>query len=192
MFSIIGYGSHAKDCLAIGQRASRSCVAIFDDNPAVAEPPPNDLFGFIILGTNYPQQRKELAERFIHATPAKPLIDPSAIVGPDCNVGDGSVIAPLALLLTDVTLGQHVHVNYQASMTRCTIGDFTTISPGATICGDVAIGNGCLIGANSTVADRSSIGDNVVIAAGAILPPLSEVPDGTTVIGVWRNATGNA
>ena len=115
-----------------------------------------------------------------------PLIDPSVVIGINIELGKGSVVAPLSCLLRDVRIGKHTHINYNVGMTRCVIDDFTTVCPGAVICGDVTIGKRCLIGANATICDRTIIGDDVTIAAGAIVPPLSNIPDETKVIGVWH------
>ena len=184
---IIGAGSHATDIKAIAYRNHLTTITEYDDNPATGSPaPPGSLSGPLIIGVNNAQERRAIALRFPHLRGAAPLIDPSAIIGPDVHCGHGTVVAPMATLLTQVHLGDHVHVNYHASMTRCTIDDYTTVSPGAVICGDVTIGQAVLVGAGSVIADRCVIGDDVIIAAGAILPPESVIPDGAKCIGVWK------
>jgi acetyltransferase EpsM len=188
-FALVCWGSHARDIEAIANRADKSILAVYDDDEDVnAILPPDDLSGHVVFGINSATARRDMAARFPNATGAHPLVDPSAVVGFNCHLGRGVVLAPHATLLRDVILGEHCHVNFNACMTRCTIGRFTTISPNATVCGDVTIGEAVTIGAGAVVSDRCTIGDECIIAAGAILPPLSEVPDGTTAIGVWRNA----
>ena len=93
----------------------------------------------------------------------------------------------MASLLHSVTLGDHVHVNTMAQMVRTNVDDFTTISPGAHICGNVEIGEACAIGAGATICERVKIGDFVTVGAGAVVPPYSIIPNGKTVIGVWKN-----
>ncbi len=165
------------------------CVRLtfYDDDPETGyAKPPKDLSGPFLVGINDPTLRRQMVERYRDVSPALSLIDPSALVGSDVVVGLGSVIAPNASILHSVTLGNHVHVNYHSSMIRCQIGSYSTISPAATICGNVMIGEVCLIGANSTVCERVTIGNNVTVGAGAIIPPYSNVPDGVTVTGVWH------
>ena len=187
MVALIGAGAHGTDCAVIYSRVhGTDSLEIFDDDPSSGFPaPPDGLNSPLILGMYVPVERRKLAAKY-ELPGADPLVDPSVVMGPKVVLGLGVVVAPHATLLHSVTLGEHTHVNYMAGLTRCTVGDFTTISPGATICGGVYIGNDCFIGANSTICDRVSIGHNVIIAAGAIVPPESRIPDGTKVIGVWK------
>lgn len=84
-------------------------------------------------------------------------------------------------MLSGVRLGKHVHVNYGSMMTRSSVGDFTTIGPGVTICGDVTIGARCLIGAGAVIKNLVTIGDDVTVGAGAVV--VNDLPDGVTVKG---------
>lgn len=187
MASMIGAGAHGRDLEVVWYRCGRSPLGLYDDDPSTGIPaPPDNLSGRILIGINSPTTRRQIAERFAHLQGTHPLVDPSAVVGPNVELGRGVVVAPLAVLMHSVSLGAHVHANYSVSMTRCLVGAYTTVSPGATICGDVEIGEECLIGAGAIICDRSIIGHHVRIGAGAILPPLSRVPDYTTVIGVWK------
>ena len=187
MFSLVGNGSHGSDILAIAKRKGLNITNIFDDDPERGDSPPADLSGYVIYGVNYPWQRREMDARFTDVTAAPPLIDDSAIVGTNCTVGGGAVVAPLASLLHSVALKSHVHVNTGVQIVRAEIGSYSTLAPGAIVCGDVTIGECAYLGAGSIVCDRVTIGDNVIIGAAAIVPPLSVVPSGATVKGVWKN-----
>jgi sugar O-acyltransferase (sialic acid O-acetyltransferase NeuD family) len=172
--ALLANGSHGHDIQAIAERCDRY-LSIFDEatGPILVRAP-------VLIGVNHPLGRREVANRW--PDPAEPLIDPAAIVGPGVTVGPGCVLAPNAVLLRDVTLGQHVHVNYGASMTRCSIGDFTTICPGVTICGDVEIGEAAFIGAGAVICNLVSIGAEAVIGAGAVVT--HDVKQGACVKGV--------
>lgn len=185
MTALIGYGSHGRDIETIWKRCQGTRILHTYENDQAAS-----LAGYAsrqptFFGVNNPRHRKEMGRRNVHSL-APALIDPSALVGPNCTLGGSVVVGPHSVLLTEVHLGQHVHVNYGAMMTRTKVGAFSTICPGVTICGDVTIGEACLIGAGAVICDRSTLGDCVVIAAGAIVPPLSVIPDDATVIGVWK------
>lgn len=188
MASLLCYGSHSKDIEAIWLRVRpENALAIYDDDPETGlYAPPADLTGRILVGINNPSARRKIVERFGHLRGTHSLVDPSAVLGVDIRLGRGVVVAPTASLLRSVTLEAHVHVNTAVSLTRCLIRAYSTISPGATICGDVEIGKECWIGANATICDRVTIGNNVTVAAGAIVPPTSVVPDNAKVIGVWK------
>lgn len=185
MFSLVGNGSHGSDLLSLAKRRGYS-ISVFDDDPTKGEPPPKDLSGYVMFGVYYPWQRREMAARFPDATPAPPLTDISTVIGTDCDLSGGVVVCHQATLGSLVSLGKHVHVGYQVGAVRTIVGDYTTISPGVTICGDVEIGEACLIGAGSVIADRVKIGNDVVVGAGAVIPPLSVVPSGSKVLGLWK------
>jgi carbonic anhydrase/acetyltransferase-like protein (isoleucine patch superfamily) len=85
------------------------------------------------------------------------------VLGDGTNVQDGSVIhtdegAP-------TVLGRNVTVGHVAFLHSCTIGDETMIANGA------------------RVLDRVKIGSRCIIAAGALIPPDKEIPDGSVVMG---------
>lgn len=184
---LLTYGNHAKDLEAIAWRTGFQSLVICDDDDNVnAEMMPDKIKGSILIGVNDPTLRRQIADRYEGVRGCPAFIDPSAVIGPDCKVGRGSVVAPLASLLRSVTLGNHVHVNYQVGMTRCSVGDFSTVSPGAIICGNVTIGEECYVGANATVCEKVTIGNRVIIGAGSIVPPFSVVPDDAKIIGVFR------
>jgi len=174
MVTLIGTGSHSRDIQAIAARRGQQLrVVEGDDFDAYC----GDL---ILVGINDPRTRRLVAQRW--GGWAMPLIDPSAICGAGVGIDFGCVIAPNAILLTGVTLGAHVHINYASALTRCTVGAFTTIAPGVTICGDVQIGEAVFIGAGATICNLLKIGDGATIAAGAVV--IHDVPAGETVRGV--------
>lgn len=188
MASLIGYGAHGGDIAAIWVKVRPgNRLNIYDDDPNGETPnPPANLKGRILIGINNPTERRIVAERFPANKGCHPLVDPAAVVDADVKLGRGSVIAPTASVLRCTTLKEHVHVNTHASLIRCFIGAYSTISPGATICGNVRIGEECWIGAGAIICDRVTIGNGVIIGAGAIVPPLSKVPDGAKVVGVFK------
>jgi len=87
-----------------------------------------------------------------------------------------------------VTIGQRVNVQ-DACVIHCDSGepnvieDDVTIGHGAIVHGQF-VGRGSLIGMGSTLLGRSHIGRECLIAAGAVVPPGLQVPDGMVVMGV--------
>lgn len=174
---LIGEGAHGKDIEAIAERCHRPLFTLDEGKGDWQKAPPVD----ILIGVNDPKVRRDIARRWLHNA-AEPLIDPSVIRGPGVRLGAGCIVAPNAVLLRDVWLGEHVHVNYASTLTRCTVGAFTTIAPGVTICGDVQIGEAVFIGAGATICNLLSIGNGATVAAGAVV--VDNVPAGATVRGV--------
>lgn len=84
-------------------------------------------------------------------------------IGPGTNVQDGSIIHTDAGFPTRVGAG--VTIGHRAFLHSCTVGDQSLIANGA------------------MVLDRVRIGRHCVIAAGALVPPDKEIPDGSVVMG---------
>lgn len=126
-----------------------------------------------LLGVNDPRQRMQLAAW--HPAPA---------------AENGRWIHSTAHLGPRVRLGRHTHINAGVTITRTTVGDFTTISPNATICGDVTIGDGVTIGAGAVVSQFCTVGNFTTIGAGAVLPPGVQTGAGETWVGVPAKCIG--
>ena len=169
---IIGYGAHARDIEAIYKRVYPNLrLAPYDDNPELHNSWIKSVDRWdgrpYFLGVNSPLAKATLDARLNIDHAADPLVDPSAIVGLRSELKPGCVLAPHAVLLADVKLAWHVHVNYGSTMTRTTVGEYTTIAPGVTICGDVTIGKRVFIGAGSVIRNGVTIGDDAFIRMGS-------------------------
>lgn len=64
------------------------------------------------------------------------------------------------------------------------IGKNCLIVAGTVIGGSSEIGDNCFLGINCSIKNKVKIGNNVTIGMGAIV--LADVPDNTTVIGIWK------
>lgn len=178
MVAVLGAGGHGSDVAAI-VRATGETVEFYDDDPTHGFPPCTEPDGFLI-GVYDPSTRAKMDRPAHYGYQA---VHPSALVDPSVIAVDGLVVAAGAVLGNGVTLGPHVHVGQGSSLVRCDVGAYTTISPGAVICGDVKVGEAVLIGANATVANLCEIGDYSIIGAGAVLPPRTVVPRGSVWVG---------
>lgn len=111
------------------------------------------------------------------------LIHPLAGVGSKPRIGAGAVICAGVQLSTNVSLGEHVHVNPNATIGHdAQLGDFVSLNPGAIISGDVRLGVETLIGAGAVVLQQLVIGARATVGAAACV--VSDVPDNTTVKGI--------
>ena len=125
------------------------------------------------------------------------------------ETGAGFFIAHNATVTGDVTIGRDVSFWFNAvvrgDVAPITIGDRTNVQDGVVIhCDtdvpnvieeDVTIGHsaivhgtfvgrGSLIGMGAKLLGRTRIGRDCLVAAGAVVPPGMEVPDGMVVMGV--------
>lgn len=90
------------------------------------------------------------------------------------EIGDGSNVQDCVVIHADpgspTLIGRGVSIGHRALLHGCRIDD------------DSLIGNGAI------VLDRAHIGRHCLVAAGALVPPDREIPDGTVVMGVPAKA----
>lgn len=111
------------------------------------------------------------------------LIHPEATVASDNRVGQGVLLAAGARVTTNVTLGDHVHLNVNAVVSHdSVIGDFATLSPGVLVNGNVTIEPGVFLGTGAIVTPGVTIGAGATIGAGSVV--VNDIPPGVTVKGV--------
>jgi sugar O-acyltransferase (sialic acid O-acetyltransferase NeuD family) len=117
-----------------------------------------------------------------------PLISDRAILSPSARYEEGVIVFPGSTVTVDVTLGRHVHLDVNCSISHdAEIGRFTSVSPGVRVCGHVTIGRRVFVGAGACIINGAQgrpllIGDDSVIAAGACV--IRSVPPGAKVGGV--------
>ena len=115
----------------------------------------------------------EYKQRYVDIIVAKggrfvSVIHPTAYLGRNVKIGDGSIICPNATITNDTILGEHVILNVGASINHDNrIGAFSTICPGCRLAGRVTIGKYVFIGTGALLIPNVSLGDNVYVAAGA-------------------------
>lgn len=113
------------------------------------------------------------------------VIDPSAVVSAGAVLAEGIFVGKNAVVNCDSTIGKFAIINTGAIVEHeCSVGDFTHVAVGAVVCGGCTIGDDVLIGANATVIQCVKIGSHCIIGAGSVV--LSDVPDNTTVRGIWK------
>ena len=129
--------------------------------------------------------RKKLAERFIKlgGNPVS-FISPKSTCSPYVkSIGKGSLILGDVSIEPGVIVGEFCLLNRYAIFGHgCNIGSYSTIGPRVSVCGNVDIGENCLIGIGTVIIEKIRIGNNVIIAAGAAVT--KNIPDNAVVEGV--------
>lgn len=138
----------------------------------------------VVVAVGNPSVRRDLADRVLAAALREiTVVHPTAQVGDRIALGRGCYLAPGAVLTCDATLGRQVQVNVGTFVHHdCVVGDFVTLSPRVTLCGNVRVGEGAFLGAGATVKQGVRIGAAAVIGMGAVV--IRDVPDGETWVGV--------
>ena len=124
------------------------------------------------------------------------------------SLGKGVYLASTAVVVGDVTLGDHSSVWYHAVLRGdinyikvgaysniqdgavvhladdygCEIGDWVTIGHSAVVHA-CKVGAGCLIGMNCTILDGAEIGAQSVVGANALVTGGTKIPEGSLVLG---------
>ncbi len=82
-------------------------------------------------------------------------------------IGENSNIQDCAVVHTDPArpciIGNNVTIGHKAVVHGCEIGDNTTVGINAVVLSGARVGRGCLIGANSLVAEGKEIPDNSLV-----------------------------
>ncbi|MBI2871904.1 MAG: gamma carbonic anhydrase family protein [Chloroflexi bacterium] len=117
------------------------------------------------------------------------ISDAAVIIG-DVEIGEESSVWPCAVIRGDdgpIRIGREVHIQ-DNSVVHCgngglEIGTKVNIGHGVVVhCR--RIGNNVLIANNATILDDVEIGNFCMVAAGAVVPPRTKVPDYSFVVGV--------
>ena len=177
-------GGHGQDIAAIVKNSGQPFAGYLDDNidgPDILGPCLDlELYDNYLIGHN----DSRIREQMDRAEGAAIAIHASAAVHLTLQALPGVVIGAHTTIGPKTRLGRHSHINGNVFITRAQIGDFVTIGPGATICGDVTIGAGSQIGAGAVISNLANLGPRVTIGAGTVVLPRQELPPNSTWVGI--------
>lgn len=140
--------------------------------------------GSYVLGIADPEVRRRLSGALDARglTASSPLVHPTAVVGPETTLGQGSVVMALAHVSSDVRIGRHVHVQYGATIGHdAGLGDLVTVLPGARVSGGVRLEEGATVGSGAVVLQGRTVGRGGFVGAGAVVT--RDVAAGVVVVG---------
>ena len=114
---------------------------------------------------------------------------PNVDVPAGCEVGVGSIVLAGVALTAAVTVGSHVVVMPNATLTHdCVLQDFSTVCAGVALGGGVVVGRAAYLGMNASVRENVRVGEGATLGMGAAL--LVDQPDGETWAGVPARPLG--
>lgn len=184
---LYGASGHAKVIKDIVEATDRHIYGVVDDNRNLNEfetlPVMHSATGkspFIIsIGNN--SIRKKIAESL--RSEYSMAVHPKAVVAESARINAGTVVMAGAIINPDAIIGRHCIINTGVSVDHeCVLEDYVHLSPHATLCGNVKVGEGSWIGAGAVVIQGIRIGRWSIVGAGAVV--IHDVPDYTEVVGV--------
>lgn len=189
---ILGAGGHAKVIADIALKCGDKVIGFLDDNAKADSICGIPVLGKIedcvkydnarfVIGIGSNSVRKILSEKY--ALNYISLVHPSAQIGMDVKIGEGTVVMANAVINPSAVIGKHSIINTASVVEHdCTLGDYVHISPRAVLCGTVMIGNNVHIGTGATIINNISVCSDCVIGGGATV--VKNITEKGTYIGV--------
>ena len=168
IYGASGHGLVCKDvALSLGYK---ECIFLddFKGEKFSKDLPKYDFF--IAIGKN--ELRKELFLKVQNAGfKIVNLIHPSAIISKSVKLAkNGILIMPQVVINAKASIEQGVILNTASVIEHeCFVGEFSHISVGAKLAGNVKIGKNCFLGVNSCVLPNLSLKENSTLGGGAVL-----------------------
>ncbi|MGV8092847.1 MAG: acetyltransferase [Mangrovibacterium sp.] len=189
---LYGASGHAKVIIDSLIASDVIVGGLFDDNPDIKALLNFPVFGSfdkgvlgensLIISVGLNNIRKKIVDRLPGDIKYGRAIHPTAIISEYATIGDGSVVMQGAIVQSCSNIGNHSIINTAVSVDHdCIIENFVHISPKATLCGGVSVGEGSQVGAGAVVIPGIKIGHWSLVAAGAVV--LRDVPDNVLMLG---------
>jgi sugar O-acyltransferase (sialic acid O-acetyltransferase NeuD family) len=199
--AIFGPGGMGRETVRLARLAHREMTGADDPGGVVfvSDEPGGEVAGIEVIGADSlraedrlvvalgdSEARRAVAGRLGHVRPIS-LIAPTAVIGPDVEIGEGALICDFSTVTASVTIGRHFQCNIHCHVSHdCRIGDFVTFAPRAGCNGTVRIEDGAYIGSGAIIRQGRPdspmvIGAGATVGMGAVVT--RSVPAGVTVVG---------
>jgi sugar O-acyltransferase (sialic acid O-acetyltransferase NeuD family) len=111
------------------------------------------------------------------------LVHPTASIGSEVTIGEGTVVLAGCVATQGVTIGRHVAMMPHVTLTHDDrVQDFATLGAGVMLGGGVEVGQGAYVGSGVSVREGTVIGARAMVGMGAVV--VDDVPPGETWAGV--------
>lgn len=111
------------------------------------------------------------------------IIDPSAMVAPNVEIGEGTYIGYRSRISQKAVIGTMCVIREDVVIDpEGWVGDYSLISTGTKIFNQAKIADHCLVGPDSKIMTKTSVGIGALIGPGATV--IKDVPDGASYYGI--------
>lgn len=168
---IYGNSGHGAVCEDVAKAMGYKECIFLDDNKGEffsENLPKYDMF--IAIGENW--TRKRIHEKVVECGfRVVNLIHPSAVISTSASLaGEGVLVMPLAVINARARIERGVILNSSCIIEHeCEVGEFSHVSVGAKVAGNVKIGKLCFLGINSAILPNLSLADGSILGGGALL-----------------------
>jgi sugar O-acyltransferase (sialic acid O-acetyltransferase NeuD family) len=137
----------------------------------------------VAIALGEPRHRIALREKVQqHGYSLATLIHPTAFIGTDTVIGEGTIIQYAAFISCNVTIGSNVYIQLHVDVGHDTIiGCDSVISPKVNISGNCRIGDRTYIGLSVPIKEQVIIGSDTIVGMGALV--IRDIPDNVIAFG---------
>ena len=108
---------------------------------------------------------------------------PWTSIAPAVRIGAGTMISAGVIVTPGVMIGRGVLLNTKAAVDHdSVIGDFSHVSPGATLGANVVLGEEVFVGLGASILSGCRVGSRSIIGAGAVV--VRDIPENVVAYGV--------
>ncbi|PFA18425.1 acetyltransferase [Bacillus cereus] len=194
---IIGASGHGKVVADIALKINKwQSIAFLDDSESVKSSMSIEVIGksadafnyvddydfFVGIGNNSIRERIQ-SKLESEGASLPTLIHPSAVIGEQVELGEGTVVMAGAVINCCTTIGKGCIINTGSTIDHDNvIEDYIHISPGAHLAGTVKVGHGSWLGIGSLVSNNINITRGCKVGAGAVV--VRDITEEGTYVGV--------
>lgn len=122
----------------------------------------------VLVAIGSSKQRADVITRIPKGAKFFTFIHDTAVVGPDVELGEGTIVCPGVVLTTSIKIGCHAHLNLHSTVGHdCVIGDYFTTAPGTKISGNCKINDHVYFGTNSCTRQGVEVTSDVIVGLNA-------------------------
>jgi sugar O-acyltransferase (sialic acid O-acetyltransferase NeuD family) len=140
---------------------------------------------YVALSINNPRIRELVVNKYKSNKHIKfaTLVDPSVIVGPSVNMGEGCIICANTIITVDATIDDFCIVNLACTICYdAHLKSYTTLYPSVNVSGFVQIESGAEIGTGAQILQDVIIGTESIIGPGSVV--FRDIPPHCTATGI--------